>query len=143
MDHHDQIDQGSGGAAVATLPRPASPRVEQPRLWNVILMDDDHHSYEYVIRMLMELFGKPLERAFQMANEVDDTGRVICTTVHKELAELKQPKIHAFCTDPLHPRCRASTSATTAGIHGGITGRGVARSGRKGTSRGSASTRLS
>ncbi len=111
MDHPDQFDQGSGGAAVATLPRPASPRVEQPKLWNVILMDDDHHSYEYVIRMLMELFGKPLERAFQMAKEVDDTGRVICTTVHKELAELKQEQIHAYGKDALIASCKGAMSA--------------------------------
>lgn len=111
MDHPDQFDHASGGAAVATLPRPAAPRTEEPKLWNVILMDDDHHSYEYVIRMMMELFGKPLERAFQMAKEVDDTGRVICTTVHKELAELKQEQIHAYGKDALIASCKGAMSA--------------------------------
>lgn len=59
----------------------------------------------------MELFGKPLERAFQMAKEVDDTGRVICTTVHKELAELKQEQIHAYGKDALIASCKGAMSA--------------------------------
>lgn len=100
-------------AAVATLPRPASarPKPEPPKLWNVILLDDDHHSYEYVIRMLIELFGKTPERAYEMAKEVDTTGRVICTTVHRELAELKQEQIHAYGKDRLIASCKGAMSA--------------------------------
>ncbi|RYG73058.1 ATP-dependent Clp protease adaptor ClpS, partial [bacterium] len=25
--------------------------------WNVVLLDDDYHSYDYVVEMLMALFG--------------------------------------------------------------------------------------
>jgi len=98
-------------AGVAVLPAPSSPRLDQPKLWNVILLDDDDHSYEYVIRMMMELFAKPLEAAYQMAKEVDATGRVICTTVHKELAELKQEQIHAYGKDRLIASCKGAMSA--------------------------------
>ncbi len=112
MDNRQENASHSHGA-IATLPLPASsqPKREQPKLWNVILMDDDHHSYEYVIRMMMELFGKPLERAYQMAKEVDASGRVICTTVHKELAELKQEQIHAYGKDSLIASCQGAMSA--------------------------------
>lgn len=108
---HEQDDHA--GVAVATLPRPdtGSARPEQPKLWNVILLDDDDHSYEYVIRMLMELFGKPLELAYQMAREVDTTGRVICTTTHKELAELKQEQVHDYGKDGLIASCKGAMSS--------------------------------
>lgn len=110
---HDQTRQldDHAGVAIATLPAPARPRVEQPKLWNVILLDDDDHSYEYVIRMMMELFAKPLEAAYQMAKEVDATGRVICATVHKELAELKQEQIHAYGKDGLIASCKGAMTA--------------------------------
>ena len=42
----------------------------------MILWNDDDHTYEYVIAMLMELFGYPPEKGFQMAKEVDTQGRV-------------------------------------------------------------------
>ncbi|MDW8267364.1 MAG: ATP-dependent Clp protease adaptor ClpS [Gemmataceae bacterium] len=79
--------------------------------YNVVLLDDDDHSYEYVITMLQQLFGYPREKAYQMAKEVDTTGRVIVLTTTKEHAELKRDQIHAFGPDPLIPRCRGSMSA--------------------------------
>lgn len=79
--------------------------------YNVVLLNDDDHSYDYVIAMLQQLFGYPVEKGFQMAKEVDTTGRVIVLTTTKEHAELKQEQIHAFGPDPLIPRCKGSMSA--------------------------------
>lgn len=79
--------------------------------YNVVLLNDDDHSYDYVIAMLQQLFGYPVEKGFQMAKEVDTTGRVIVLTTTKEHAELKQEQIHAFGPDPLIPRCQGSMSA--------------------------------
>lgn len=83
----------------------------QPR-YNVILWDDDDHSYDYVIRMLEELFHHPTTRAYKMAKEVDSTGRVIVYTTTMELAELKRDQIHAFGKDALISRCKGSMKAT-------------------------------
>jgi ATP-dependent Clp protease adaptor protein ClpS len=80
--------------------------------YNVILLNDDDHSYQYVIEMLRKLFGHPPEKGYQMAVEVDTTGRVIVMTTTMELAELKRDQIHAYGPDPLIPRCAGSMSAT-------------------------------
>jgi ATP-dependent Clp protease adaptor protein ClpS len=79
--------------------------------YHVILLNDDDHTYDYVIRMLGELFGHPPERAFLMAKEVDTSGRVVVDTTTKERAELKRDQIHAFGPDSLLPRCKGSMSA--------------------------------
>ena len=79
--------------------------------YNVILLNDDDHSYQYVVVMLQQLFGYPVEKGFQMAEEVDKTGRVILLTTTKEHAELKRDQIHAFGPDPLIERCKGSMSA--------------------------------
>lgn len=79
--------------------------------WNVVLLDDDDHSYEYVIFMLQTLFGHPLETAFLMAKEVDTMGRVIVFSTHRERAELERDRIHGFGADPLIKRCKGSMSA--------------------------------
>ena len=80
--------------------------------YNVVLLDDDDHSYEYVILMLKKIFGHSIEKGYEMAQEVDATGRVIVATTNLEQAELKRDQIHAFGPDPLIPRCKGSMSAT-------------------------------
>src|SRR5262249_24042270 len=80
--------------------------------YNVILLNDDDHTFEYVILMLQKLFGHPPERGYQMAMEVHLRGRVIVMTTTLELAELKRDQIHAFGPDPLIERCKGSMSAT-------------------------------
>jgi ATP-dependent Clp protease adaptor protein ClpS len=80
--------------------------------YNVILLNDDDHSFEYVIAMLQQLFGYPAEKGFQMAYKVHTEGRVIVCTTSLERAELKRDQIHAFGPDPFIPRCQGSMSAT-------------------------------
>lgn len=80
--------------------------------YNVILWDDDDHSYEYVIRMMMSLFGHELERGVEIAVKVDTEGRAVCLTTTLEHAELKRDQIHAFGRDQLLPRCVGSMWAT-------------------------------
>lgn len=80
--------------------------------YHVVLLNDDDHTYDYVIRMLKELFGYPEEKGFQLAKEVDTQGRVIVCTTSMERAELKRDQIHAFGADPLIDRCKGSMSAT-------------------------------
>ena len=80
--------------------------------YNVVLLDDDDHSYEYVILMLKKVFGHSVNKAYEMAVEVDNAGRVVVLTTHLEEAELKRDQIQAFGPDPLIPRCKGSMSAT-------------------------------
>jgi len=88
------------------------PKVQRQPPYHVILWNDDDHSYEYVIRMLWELFGHPPEKGFQLAKEVDSQGRVIVLTTTREHAELKRDQIHAYGKDVLIAGCKGSMKAT-------------------------------
>lgn len=68
--------------------------------WHVILLDDNYHTFQYVIDMLHAIFGHSRELGKRMAEEVDEKGRVIVATVHKELAELRQQQIEEYGPDP-------------------------------------------
>ena len=87
------------------------PDVEQPRAWNVVLLDDDDHTYQYVMELAQRYFGASPERAFEIAKTVDTEGRVILTTTHRELAELKQEQVHSFGADPLMSRSAGPMTA--------------------------------
>jgi len=89
----------------------------QPR-YNVILWDDDAHSYDYVITMLLKLFNHQVETGYQMAKEVDTTGRVIVLTTTLEHAELKRDQIHAYGKDDQIKGCKGSMSATVEPLPG-------------------------
>ncbi|HEX8464190.1 MAG TPA: ATP-dependent Clp protease adaptor ClpS [Abditibacterium sp.] len=67
--------------------------------WNVVLLDDDHHTYQYVVEMLMEIFGYSEEKAFQMTVEVDTRKRVIVWSGHLERAEAYLEAIHDYGPD--------------------------------------------
>ena len=69
-------------------------------LYNVVLWNDDYHTYDYVIIMLQKLFGYPIEQGFQMARTVDTQGKVIVYTGAYEPAEFKRDQIQAFGADP-------------------------------------------
>lgn len=80
-------------------------------LWNVVLLDDNDHSYDYVIEMLQSVFGHNPTLAFKMAVEVDTSGRVVVFTGPLEHAETKRDRIHNFGSDHRIQRSKGSMSA--------------------------------
>ncbi|MBN2291437.1 MAG: ATP-dependent Clp protease adaptor ClpS [Pirellulales bacterium] len=90
----------------------------QPR-YQVILWNDEEHSYPYVIIMLLELFGHPPEKGYQLAEEVDTKGRAVVLTTTLEHAELKRDQIHAFGKDDLIDNCCGSMWSTIEPLEAG------------------------
>lgn len=84
---------------------------DRAALFHVILLDDDEHTYDYVIDMLQKLFFVPLEAALRHAIEVDTEGRTIVLTCDREAAEFGRDQIQAYGADPRMPRCKGSMSA--------------------------------
>ena len=98
------------------FPTPAPTRVEDPaqqtaRLWRLVLIDDDDHSYEYVIEMLGAIFGYGREKSFALARIVDTQGRVTLMTGERDACEAKQGQVHAYGADPRIPQCKGSMTA--------------------------------
>jgi ATP-dependent Clp protease adaptor protein ClpS len=100
------------GTVKATRTQPTErARPKKQPAYHVILLDDDDHTYEYVIGMLRKLFGFTAETAYQLACEVDQKGLVILDTTTLERAELKRDQIHAFGRDWRIARCEGSMTS--------------------------------
>jgi ATP-dependent Clp protease adaptor protein ClpS len=100
---------------VQTVPEKAADKKKKPKRqppYNVVLWNDDDHTYAYVITMMQKLFGYPVEKGMQLATKVDTQGRVIVLTTTREHAELKRDQIHAFGKDDLIAGCKGSMSAS-------------------------------
>ena len=110
-------DQDGGTATLVAEPKKAAKRKKRrvPR-YNVVLWDSDDHSYEYVERMLRELFGHAPEECHKMAETVDTQGKVNVLTTTKEHAELKRDQILAYGKDELIRNCKGSMHATIEAV---------------------------
>lgn len=95
---------GDDDTVVVVTPKkqrtPARQANRQPR-YNVVLWDSDGHTFEYVEKMLRELFGHQKEQCHEIAKTVDAEGKAIVLTTTREHAELKRDQIHAYGKDNL------------------------------------------
>lgn len=95
----------------------AIPELEEERideltpLFHVVLLDDDQHTYDYVIEMLQRLFLISAQQAFRHAEEVDTTGRTIVLTCDLPAAEFARDQIHGYGPDWRMPESKGSMSA--------------------------------
>lgn len=103
-------DFPTGSTSTLELEEVSAKRKTLPQ-WNVVLLDDNYHTYDYVILMLADLFGHSLPTCYQMAQEVDGSGRVIVFSTHRERAELERDRIQGYGADPRIPQCKGSMSA--------------------------------
>jgi ATP-dependent Clp protease adaptor protein ClpS len=64
--------------------------------YKVVLHNDDHHSFEFVIAVLRKVLGCSQEKAFELTRMAHNSGRAIIWTGTKEVAELKVEQIRTF-----------------------------------------------
>ena len=65
-----------------------------------MILNDEEHTFPYVIELLIKLFRHPLPKAEELTLRIHTTGRAIVYTTHKELAELKRDQVIAYGPDP-------------------------------------------
>ncbi len=113
---------GTGASTVEPAPAPVKSTATKPAQakktehrelppYNVILLNDNDHTYPYVIEMLQRLFGHAQSLAYQLARTVDHQGRAIVLTTHKERAEFKRDQIRGFGSDPRIASSKCSMGA--------------------------------
>ncbi len=82
-DPQRQPDDGYGAALDE---RPATKR---PRLYRVLLHNDDYTTRDFVVGLLMELFHKPFAEATAIMLHVHTRGIGVCGVYTREIAETK------------------------------------------------------
>ena len=65
----------------------------------VIVLNDDLHTFAYVIETFRKVFGYAVERCFQLAQQIHTQGRAVVWTGPKEVAELKRDLIRGAGPD--------------------------------------------
>ena len=81
------------------------------KLYHVIILNDEEHSYEYVIEMLQFVFRISRDTAIRHTIEADTTGSSIVLTCGLAEAERKRDGVHAYGPDWRMPESRGSVAA--------------------------------
>src|SRR5688500_17044399 len=84
---------------------------ELEKLYHVIILNDDEHTFDYVIEMLQAVFGHSYATALAHTMEADATGSSIVLTCGLEEAERKRDLVHAYGPDWRMANSRGSVVA--------------------------------
>jgi ATP-dependent Clp protease adaptor protein ClpS len=95
------MSHGSPRESTLTESR-ADARVQQPRLWRVLLHNDDYTTQDFVVWVLETIFHKPRGEAFAIMMNVHRSGLGIAGVYTHDVAETKmkaarqQAEAHEF-----------------------------------------------
>jgi ATP-dependent Clp protease adaptor protein ClpS len=78
-------------------------KTAKPRLYNVILHNDDYTTQEFVVHVLETIFQKPMPDAFRIMMQVHLQGRGVCGAYQYEIAETKVDTVHELARDKGYP----------------------------------------
>jgi ATP-dependent Clp protease adaptor protein ClpS len=64
-------------------------QVKYPARYQVIIHNDDYTPMDFVIRLLVEVFGKDVEAAFNLTEKVHHEGAAVAGLYSREIADQK------------------------------------------------------
>jgi ATP-dependent Clp protease adaptor protein ClpS len=102
-DHASETATAEPIVTTRTLPRAEAGSQTQTRRqppYNVVILNDEEHTFEYVIELLTKLFAHALTTAESLTWRIHTTGQAVVYTTHKEKAELKRDQVLAYGPDP-------------------------------------------
>ena len=92
-------DDGQG----AVVAERQAARTEPPRMYQVVLLNDDYTPMEFVVMVLQEYFKRDLETATQIMLKIHHDGRGVCGVYSKDVASTKVELVVAAARRGGHP----------------------------------------
>jgi ATP-dependent Clp protease adaptor protein ClpS len=81
----------------------ARPKLKKPRMYRVVLLNDDYTPMDFVVEVLQSIFSLPHEKATQIMLHVHTKGKGICGVYSFEIAETKVVEANDYSRQNDHP----------------------------------------
>jgi ATP-dependent Clp protease adaptor protein ClpS len=78
-------------------------KIDKPSMWRVILLNDDFTPMDFVVFILIKVFGKTFEEAQALMMEVHKKGSTLAGVYTYEIAETKVLEVVSFAKREEHP----------------------------------------
>jgi ATP-dependent Clp protease adaptor protein ClpS len=72
---------------------------QEPPLYRVLLLNDDYTTMEFVVQVLMAVFGKGVAEATRIMLKVHHEGSGLCGVYPYEIAETKVDTVHRLASE--------------------------------------------
>jgi len=92
-------DDGSGAVVVERQAQ----KTEPPRMYQVVLLNDDYTPMEFVVVVLQKFFAMTRERATQVMLKVHREGIGVCGVYPRDVATTKVQQVAAYSRKHQHP----------------------------------------
>lgn len=94
--YHDSTEFGHTALAVR-------PEVKKPRMYKVVLLNDDYTPMDFVIEILMHFFLMDQARAIDVMLQVHKLGKGICGIYTRDIAETKVAQVNDYARSHSYP----------------------------------------
>ncbi|MCP4042864.1 MAG: ATP-dependent Clp protease adapter ClpS [Gammaproteobacteria bacterium] len=81
----------------------AKPRLKQPPLHNVVLLNDDYTPMDFVVLILEQFFSMPRDKATRVMLQIHTQGKGMCGQYTRDIAETKVLQVNNFSRENQHP----------------------------------------
>lgn len=78
-------------------------RLDKPKMYKVILLNDDFTPMDFVVLVLQKFFGKSEEQATKVMLDVHQKGAGVAGVFTLEIAEMKSMQVNQFARNNQHP----------------------------------------
>lgn len=85
------------------LKKTRSAKTPPPKMYRVLLLNDDFTPMDFVITVLQRFFAIDKERSIQIMLKVHNEGRAICGVYPRDIAATKVEQVTNFARQHLHP----------------------------------------
>ncbi|MES2957816.1 MAG: ATP-dependent Clp protease adapter ClpS [Pseudomonadota bacterium] len=92
-------DDGQG----AVVAEKQEQRVEPPKLYQVVMLNDDYTPMEFVVLVLQEYFLRDIDTATQIMLKIHHEGRGVCGVYSRDIAATKVELVQAAAKRAGHP----------------------------------------
>ena len=89
--------------AIEVLEAPEAAKLKPPPMYQVVLLNDDYTPMDFVVAVLVQIFGRDLDNATQLMLRVHHEGRAVCGVYTRDVAETKVAHVLHAARSAGHP----------------------------------------